>query len=82
MTQRPPNFLICLADDLGYSDIGPYGSEIKTPNLDRLAAEGVKFSDCEFLAGETPTGCCMPREHWNTDIVQTMSPLCVLPHGR
>src|SRR2546430_1330294 len=35
-----PNFLVILADDVGYSDIGAFGSEIATPNLDRLASEG------------------------------------------
>ncbi len=42
--QKKPNILIILADDLGYSDIGCYGSEIKTPNLDRLAKNGVRFT--------------------------------------
>ncbi|MEI7421978.1 MAG: arylsulfatase [Prolixibacteraceae bacterium] len=41
---QKPNILIILADDLGYSDIGCYGSEIKTPNLDRLAKNGVRFT--------------------------------------
>jgi len=36
-----PNIVLILADDLGYSDIGPYGSEIETPNLDRVFAEGL-----------------------------------------
>lgn len=39
-----PNIVVILADDMGYSDIGCYGSEIKTPNLDRLAAGGLRFS--------------------------------------
>ena len=39
-----PNMIVILADDLGYSDIGCFGGEIETPNLDRLAAEGVNFA--------------------------------------
>jgi arylsulfatase A-like enzyme len=42
---RKPNIVFILADDLGYGDIGPYGQrEIQTPNLDRLAAEGLRFT--------------------------------------
>jgi arylsulfatase len=39
-----PNFIVILADDMGYSDLGCYGGEIQTPNLDRLAAGGMRFS--------------------------------------
>ena len=42
--QSPPNILLILADDLGYSDLGCYGSEIETPNLDRLAHGGLRFT--------------------------------------
>ncbi len=43
---RPPNVVVILADDLGYGDLGSYGARaIRTPNLDRLAAEGVRFTD-------------------------------------
>ena len=38
-----PNFLIIVADDLGWTDIGRFGSEIETPNLDKLADSGVTF---------------------------------------
>jgi len=39
-----PNVVLILADDLGYSDLGSYGSEISTPNLDQLASSGVRFT--------------------------------------
>lgn len=48
----PPNIIFILADDLGYGDIGCYGqTKIQTPNLDRMAAEGIRFT--QFYAGST-----------------------------
>ena len=41
---KKPNILLIMADDLGFSDIGCYGGEIQTPNLDRLAADGLRFT--------------------------------------
>ncbi len=41
----PPNFILIVADDLGYGDLGCYGGQARTPHLDRLAAEGVRFTD-------------------------------------
>ena len=38
-----PNVLLILADDLGYSDLGCYGGEIATPNLDELSANGLRY---------------------------------------
>ena len=49
-----PNIVVILADDMGYSDIGCYGSEIETPQLDRLAAAGIRFT--QFYN----TGRCCP----------------------
>lgn len=39
-----PNIILIMADDMGFSDIGCYGSEIQTPNIDRLAKEGIRFT--------------------------------------
>jgi len=52
---KPPNIIILLVDDMGFADIGSYGSEIATPNLDALAAEGVKFSNFHTAATCSPT---------------------------
>lgn len=41
-----PNILVILVDDLGFSDLGCYGAEIDTPNLDRLAKDGLRFTQC------------------------------------
>lgn len=40
---RPPNIVLILADDLGYGDVGAYGSSLSTPNMDRMASEGMLF---------------------------------------
>lgn len=42
--QRAPNLIVILADDLGYGDLGCYGSQIPTPNLDRMAKEGARLT--------------------------------------
>ncbi|MDI6828633.1 MAG: sulfatase-like hydrolase/transferase [Armatimonadota bacterium] len=63
--ERLPNFIIILADDLGYNDLSCYGSElIHTPRLDRMAAEGMRFTDfhtsapvCTPTRASLMTGC-------------------------
>lgn len=52
---KKPNIVLILADDLGYSDLGCYGGEIKTPNLDLMAAEGIRFSQFYNCAKCAPT---------------------------
>jgi arylsulfatase A-like enzyme len=58
---KQPNIIFVLADDLGYGDLGCYGQEkIKTPNLDRMAAEGMRFT--QHYAGSTvcaPSRCAL-----------------------
>ena len=50
MAPKRPNFLVVVADDLGFSDIGCFGGEIRTPNLDRIAKQGVRFTDFHAAA--------------------------------
>jgi arylsulfatase A-like enzyme len=61
-----PNVIFVLVDDLGYADVGAYGAtDIATPNIDRLAREGVKFTD--FYANApvcTPTRCAFLTGRW------------------
>lgn len=41
---KRPNIVVIMADDMGYSDLGCYGSEISTPNIDSMAARGIRFT--------------------------------------
>ncbi len=50
-----PNILLVMADDMGWTDIGSFGSEIDTPNLDILAQQGVKFTDFHVSVSCSPT---------------------------
>ncbi|WP_049236104.1 sulfatase-like hydrolase/transferase [Moraxella canis] len=52
-----PNVLVIMADDLGWSDITPYGSEIDTPYLDELAKQGVSFSNFFCFAFFVTVSC-------------------------
>src|SRR5260370_34727843 len=62
---RRPNAVLIFADDQGYGDLGCYGArDIATPNIDRLASEGVRFTDfyvaqpvCTSSRAALPTGC-------------------------
>jgi len=54
----PPNFLLIIADDCTYRDLGVYGGQARTPHLDRLAREGMKFTRC-FQAAPM----CSPTRH-------------------
>jgi arylsulfatase len=55
MTSQSPNIIIILNDDMGFSDIGCYGGEIETPNLDRLAANGLRYSQFYNTARCSPS---------------------------
>ncbi|MCF7816801.1 MAG: sulfatase-like hydrolase/transferase [Kiritimatiellales bacterium] len=53
--ENPPNIILVLADDSGYSDLGCYGSEIQTPNLDDLGTNGLRFTQFYNTARCSPT---------------------------
>ena len=54
-----PNILLIMADDVGYSDISAYGGEIQTPNIDRLAKNGMRFITFYNMAKCNPTRSTM-----------------------
>ena len=82
---RPPNFVVIFCDDLGYSDLGCFGSQkIKTPNIDRMAAEGMRltsfYSTCSVCSPSRSsllTGCYPRRVNMHVNHEN----LCVLFPG-
>ena len=58
----PPNIVIILSDDMGWSDIGCYGGEIRTPNLDQLAANGIRFTQFYNTGRCCPTRAALLRK--------------------
>lgn len=54
-----PNIIVILSDDMGYSDLGCYGGEIRTPRLDQLAADGLRFTQFYNTARCCPTRACL-----------------------
>ena len=75
MATKRPNIVVILADDMGFSDLGCYGGEIATPNLDRLAAGGLRFTQFYNTAR-----CCPTRASLLTGPLP--APGRRRPHGR
>src|SRR5688500_3611863 len=71
-----PNILFILADDLGFSDLGCYGGEIATPTLDRIASNGVRFTQFYNTARCWPTRAALLTGYYPQQI--RMDP----PRGR
>ncbi|MCM8536592.1 MAG: arylsulfatase [Lentisphaeraceae bacterium] len=63
--EKKPNVIVILSDDMGFSDIGCYGSEIETPNLDKMASNGLRFSQF-YNTGR----CCPTRASLLTGVYQ------------
>ncbi len=74
--KKKPNFLVILADDMGYSDAGCYGGEIATPNLDRLAQNGLRFTQCYSTGRCWPSRACIMTGYYAQQV--RMDP----PRGR
>ncbi|MDH7569766.1 MAG: arylsulfatase, partial [Armatimonadota bacterium] len=85
--RRLPNILFILADDVGYGDLGCYGAtRVRTPHLDRLAADGLRFVDAH-----APSAMCSPTRYavmtgeyaWRgplkSGVLSGVSPLCIEP---
>src|ERR1019366_6438773 len=69
-----PNFILILADDMGYGDIAPFGStKNRTPNLDRMASEGMKFTSFYAAPVCTPSRAQIPTGRYAKRVA--------LPHG-
>ena len=80
-----PNIILIMCDDMGYSDIGCYGGEISTPNIDRLAKEGVRFrqfynnAKCTTTRASITTGLYPQRDNGSIGRCPTLEPRCHLP---
>ena len=77
-----PNILIILADDLGFSDLGCYGGEIQTPNLDRLAARGLRFTQFYNTARCWPTRSALMTGYYAQQIRRDKIPGAPKTGGR
>jgi arylsulfatase len=73
-TGRRPNVLLILCDDMGFSDLGCFGSEIHTPNLDRLAAGGLRMTQFYNAAR-----CCPTRASMLTGLYQHQAGVGKMP---
>jgi arylsulfatase len=69
-----PNVLLIMADDLGYSDLGCYGSEIETPNLDRLAQNGLRFTQFYNTARCWPTRAALLTGYYAQQVRRDVIP--------
>jgi len=74
-SRKKPNFLVILADDMGYSDAGCYGGNIDTPNIDRLAANGLRFTQGYSTARCGPSrNCILTGQYAQQNACDVMTP--------
>lgn len=71
MADQRPNVIVILADDLGYADVSAYGGKIETPNIDKLARSGVRFTDAHSsssVCSPTRYGLLTGRYNWRSPL--------------
>ena len=76
-TAERPNVLLIMVDDMGYSDLGCYGSEIQTPNLDRLASNGIRFTQFYNSAKCETTRATLLSGRYYSDVNNTSLANCI-----
>ena len=67
-SQQQPNIVLIMCDDMGYSDLGCYGSEIRTPHIDSLAANGLRFSHFLNTGRSCPSRASLLTGHYQHDV--------------
>lgn len=75
---KRPNIILILADDMGFSDLGCYGGEIATPNLDRLAARGLRFTQVYNTSKCFPSRACLLTGRYAQDVGMDRRPAKIL----
>ncbi|PHR95253.1 MAG: sulfatase [Blastopirellula sp.] len=76
-----PNILLILVDDMGYSDLGCYGSEIETPNIDKLAAAGIKFTHFTNCAKCETTRTTLMSGRYHTEVKGNSKSFITIPEN-
>src|SRR5271154_4552070 len=76
-----PNVVIILADDMGFSDAGCYGGEVHTPNIDKLAAGGIRFTDFHNTARCWPSRAAIMTGYYAQQVRRDTIPEVTFPTG-
>ena len=74
-----PNVVLILVDDMGYSDLGCYGGEIQTPNLDRLATGGIRFTNFTNCAKCETTRATLLSGRYHTEVTRQLNNCITMP---
>ncbi|MCM8537216.1 MAG: arylsulfatase [Lentisphaeraceae bacterium] len=76
-----PNIILVLVDDMGYSDLGAFGNEIKTPNIDSLAAKGIKFTNFTNCAKCETTRTTLMSGRYHTEVMKKPETAITIPEN-